>query len=190
MGLKLITAPTVEPVTLAEVKEQLSIPDTIQDNVINRHIPSARRYAENYTQRSLLTQTWELALDAFSDEIELYRQPVQSITSVKYIDTDGVEQTLSSPNYGLDDYSPRHWLIPAIDTEWPDTHEGSNMVKIRYVTGYGDAASDIPDDIRQAIFLTIGHWINFQPQAELGVSVTMVPRAVDHLLFPYRRWVI
>lgn len=187
MGQKLITGPTIEPITLAEAKAQLSISDSVQDDVITRHIVAARIYAENYTGSAFITQTWELALDTFPAEVELPTKPVQSITSVKYMDLTPAEQTLDAAAYGLDNYSPRHWLVPAAGVSWPDVYSGTNVVKVRYVAGFGNDAADVPAAIRQALLLAVGHWVNYQPQAELGVSVTMVPRAVDHLLWPYRR---
>lgn len=190
MGRKIITHPSVEPVSLAEAKDQLSIgtvsnPDTTKDSVITRHIVSARQYAENYTGTALITQTWELALDAFPAEIELPHLPVQSITSIKYIDTDGTEQTLSASAYGLDNYSPRHWVIPALGTDWPDTYDTVNAVKVRYVAGFGDAGSDVPSTIRDAVLMTVNQLLK-NADTELGAPILSVAPAVNQLLSPYR----
>lgn len=189
MGLKLITAPAVEPVLLADVKAQLGIPtaDTAHDDVITRRITEAREWAEIYTNRAFITQTVELALDAFpAAEIDLPRGPVTGITSVKYLDDSQMEQTLDAATYTLDDYGPQPWLLPAYGQDWPTTLDAANAVKIRYVCGYGGTGASVPGPIKEAILLTVGHWMNFQPGVESGVSITRIPYAVECLLSPYR----
>lgn len=178
---KLITAPAVEPLLLADVKTRLSISDTEDDTDITAYIKAAREQAESYTGKAITTQTVEIALDAFPSEIELLRGPVQSITSVKYLDTNGVEQTIDSANYTIDDYSPRTWLLRAAGYEWPSTYDAANAIKVRYVVGFGDAGTDVPEDIKTALLLAIGHWVRFQAVAESGIP-TRMPRQFYDLL--------
>jgi uncharacterized phiE125 gp8 family phage protein len=185
VGKKLITAPSVEPVSLADAKVQLSISDTVQDDVITRHIKTAREYAEKYTSCAFITQTWELALDVFPSEIEFPNLPIQSITSIKYLDTAGVEQTLDAADYGLDNYSARHWAMPAYGLDWPDTIESPNAVKVRYVAGFGDASTDVPSDIIDAILMTVTQLLK-NSTTELGAPILSVAPAVNQLLNPYR----
>lgn len=183
---KVITPPSAEPLLEADVKTRLSISDALDDDDINAFIQAAREQAESYMQKSIITQTVELALDRFPAEIELPMGPIQSITSVKYIDTDGVEQTLDSGVYTIDDYSPVPWLLLTADSEWPDTYDAANAVKVRYVTGWGDAGTDVPEDIRTAMLLVIGHWIRFQAVAESGIGPTRLPRQFYDLLHRQR----
>lgn len=181
-----VTEPAVEPWVLNDVKAMLAIPDTGSDTAITSYIQSARRQAEHFLQRKLITQTLERALHDFpADAIELPFGPVQSITSVKYIDADGVEQTIDSANYSLDTYSMKVWCRPAYSYTWPSPRSIANAVKVRYVAGYGDAGSDVPDDILQAMLLLIGHWLRFQQEAESGIGPTRVPRQFYDLLQPY-----
>ena len=185
MGFKVITGPSAEPLLLSDVKDRLSVPDTHDDDDITAFIKSARLQAEGYMQKSIITQTVELALDEFPEEIELIRGPVQSITSVKYIDENQSEQTVSSSDYSYDDYSPRTWLLKAYDYDWPTTLSTANAVKVRYVTGWGDAGADVPDDIITAMLLAIGHWLNFQSQIQSGIP-TRMPRQFYDLLENYK----
>lgn len=181
MGFKIITGPAAEPLLLTDVKTRLSISDTHDDTDITSHIKAAREQAESYMRRSIITQTVELALDEFPEEIELIKGPVQSIASVKYLDTDGTEQTISSSNYTYDDYSPRTWLLRASDYSWPGTYDAANAVKVRYVVGWGDAGSNVPEDIKNALLLAIGHWIHFQKQVESGIPTRMPKQFYDLL---------
>ena len=113
--------------------------------------------AEAYTQRSLITQTWECRLDRFPTDadggpsIRLWHGPVQSISSVRYVDTLGATQTLSGALYTTDLGLEPGFVLPAVDTSWPDTLECANAVTVTFVAGYGDAASDVPAPDSNAI---------------------------------------
>jgi len=184
--VKVITAPSVEPWLLASVKTLMSIPDTQSDTALTSYIKSARLTAEKFLNRKLITQTLELALQDFSDSMELPYGPVQSITSAKYDDEDGTEQTVTSTNYDLDTYGPRHYCRAAYDYTWPSVRPHHNNVRIRYVAGYGNAGSDVPEDIMQAQLILIGHWLRFQKEAESGIGPTRIPRQFYDLLTPYK----
>lgn len=186
MALKLITAPTEEPVTLAEAKLHCRVDGSDDDALLIALIKAARDLAENQTGRALCTQTWELALDAFPDvEIELPMPPVQSIVSIKYLDFAAVEQTLSADVYALDSYgSQRHWVLPAQGASWPDTLDAANAVKIRFVAGYGLGVA-VPPGIKQWMLLQIGHWYATRESVNGGNIVNEMP-FVGALLDPYR----
>lgn len=97
MTSRLITAPAVEPVTVAEARAHLYVGHSDDDAIIGAFIAAAREDCEHRTQRALVTQTWERTLDGFPAAISLPMAPLASVTSVKYIDGDGNEQTLCSP---------------------------------------------------------------------------------------------
>lgn len=132
----LITAPTAEPVTLTEVKSQLGITDTNSDSVLTRHITGARKWAEGYMRRSLMPQTHERRLNAFSDCIELPLPPVVSVASVKYIDSDGMLATVDAADYTLDTTPQVPFVRPAYGESWPSPRDESSAVRVRYVAGY------------------------------------------------------
>lgn len=155
---KLITAPAEEPITLTQAKLQCRVDGSDEDALFTGVIiPAARHMAEQRTGQALVTQTWELALDAFpSAEIEIEKPPVQSITSVKYLDIDGVEQTVSSTDYALDGYgSMQHRVIPDYGYSWPSSQSVPNAVKVRFVAGFG-LATAVPEDIKAWLLLAIG----------------------------------
>jgi len=182
MGWKVITPPT-EPVTLADARLHLRVTDTSEDTLIASLTTAAREYCEHYLQRSIGSQTLELALDEFPEgAIELEHGPCISITSIKYIDTTGVEQTLAGAAYTLDDYSHKSWAVRAYGTEWPDTLEAANVVKVRYVAG------STPSAVIAAMKLIIGHLYENREQSIVGVSVTELPLGVKALLDTKRIW--
>lgn len=156
-GLKVITPPATEPVTIEEVRAQLRIDldDESYDDVLNPLIPAAREWCEGYQNRAYITQTLELALDRWpcGNEIELPRPPIQSVTSVNYAD-----ETWDPQNYLVDDYSFVARIVRARGVIWPSAHlPAANGVKIRYVAGFA-SAEEVPQRIRQAILLLVSHW--------------------------------
>lgn len=156
MAIKIITPPTAEPVTLAEAKAHCRVTGTDEDSLFTSfYIPQARAMAEAELRRPLCSQTFELTLDDFPDiEINLQTASVTSIVSVKYI-ASGVEQTIASTNYGLDNADPyESWLIPAATYDWPTPDDAANSVRVRFVAGYGTQA-DVPVGIKQWMLLHI-----------------------------------
>jgi uncharacterized phiE125 gp8 family phage protein len=188
INLKVITSPATEPVTLANVREQIGITDasdTTSDAIITRRIIEARQWTEGFIRRALINQTLEIRQDCFTEFIPLPAPPVSSVTSVKYIDTDGVEQTLGASNYVLDDYPLVPFIREAYGTTWPSVRDEPNAVRVRYVAGYGANATDVPQLIREAIMLIVGHWMNFQTQSENGILPARIPFAIQDMLSQY-----
>jgi uncharacterized phiE125 gp8 family phage protein len=190
MALKLITAPTTYPVTLAEAKLHLRVDSSTEDAMISAMITSATDVAETIMCRSIMPQTWELTLDAFPDVLEITRAPAVSITSLKYYDTAGVQQTLSNTLYLLDnvnDFAPAQ-VVPTYGTVWPETREQTNAVALRFVSGYADAAS-VPEAIKSWIKLQVSAmYENREAEAysSRAVSTTVKMSFVDGLLDKYR----
>lgn len=65
--LRQVTAPSTEPCTIQQVKDQLRLDasETIDDNYIAGLISAARMYLEKICWRVLFSQTWELTLPGF-----------------------------------------------------------------------------------------------------------------------------
>lgn len=188
MSLKLILGPASEPITIAEAKVHLRVESdfTDDDTLITALIVAARQGAEHMTGRALIPQTLELALDEFEEEISLLRPPLASVSSVKYVDADGVLQTLSTSDYILDDHSAPARVVPAYGTSWPSTRCQPNAVLIRYVAGYANAAA-VPQEIKQWMLLRIGVMYENREEVNIGNIVTEMP-FVDCLLDAYKVW--
>jgi hypothetical protein len=72
MGLKILTPPALEPISLADARLHLRITGTSdatiatpEDSLIKMLISSARRAAETITRRALITQQWKMVFDRF-----------------------------------------------------------------------------------------------------------------------------
>lgn len=150
--------PTVEPVTLAEVKlhiRQDATVGSLEDAMLTRWIKGARERAEHLTQRALCPQTWQATFDAFPPAIELPWSPIQSVNFVKYLDQTGTLQTLSPSDYKVDIQGRRTgYIVPAYGLAWPATYPEINSVSVEWVAGYADAAS-VPACVADWMLLVI-----------------------------------
>jgi uncharacterized phiE125 gp8 family phage protein len=154
-SLALVTRPTTEPVSLAEARAQCRITGTLEDAQLAALITDAREWAQGYTKRMFMAQTWDYRLHEFPlCEIKLPVSPVQSVTSVTYYDTDNAETTLSTDEYETDLYSLVPVISPAYGYDWPSTYERYNAVTIRFVGGYATSHPDLLT-VKQAMLLYI-----------------------------------
>lgn len=113
--------------------------------------------------------------------IRLPRPPIQSVDTVKYIDTDGVEQTLAGGKYDVDTEGAR--IIPSHNNDWPKTRDTVNAVTVTYDAGYGDA-DDVPEAIKQGVLIQVERIFDRHDQ---DYDETL-SRVAESVLWPYR-WI-
>lgn len=183
----LITPPATEPITLAEAKDHLRILDAAQDTLIGAMIKGARQYIETHLGRSLVTQTWELALDAWPEKgfVRILNPPVISITSVTAVQS-GVVVTLDPIAYQSDLVSRIPRLAPAANASWPSADVGVlNAIRVRYTAGYGAAAA-VPEDIKAAIKFILAHWFENREATVVGTISSELANSVAMILTEHR----
>jgi uncharacterized phiE125 gp8 family phage protein len=185
MALIRITAPATEPIDLATAKLHCRVDGTDEDTLITALIVAAREQAEHETGRALVTQTWEQVHDSFPEAFVLRKAPIQSVTSVKYLDSAGVEQTISALDYLLDKDSEPGYVVPAYGKAWPASYGVPNAVRCRYVAGYGAAAA-VPQAIKQWMLLAIGMMYSQRESGAAAQMHTLPDRFWGGLLDPYR----
>lgn len=196
MGLYLVTAPTLEPVLLAEAKSHCRIDSDDEDGLLAGYILAARHHCETYLRRALITQTWDLLIDndwpcetinGYQQlRINLPKSPLISVTSITYVDGSGISQTLASNQYQVSTKRNEGVIDPAYAITWPTVRDQADAITVRFVCGYGSDPGDVPEPIRQAMLLLIGHWFANREAVNIATSVTELPFAVDALLFPFR----
>lgn len=191
MALELVTPPAALPVSLAEAKAwcRLEEDDNSFDVVLTGSIRAATAWVEQYCGISIMERTWRLWLDRFSDSIELARGPVISVSSVKYVDGDGLAQTLSSSAYALDLVSRPQWLVRVSDASWPATLDTVNAVYVDYVAGYQELPAT-HEDLKIAIQMLVANWFANPEAVNVGNITSEMPFGVQSLVSPYRRIVI
>lgn len=177
--LDLVTAPTIEPVTLTEVKDYMRVSGTSEDTLITNLIVVARTAAESYTRRAFLTQTWNLLRDDWptangkapwwdgvkqlpisivkgQKTVFIPLPPLQSVTSIKTYDDDDAATTFATSNYQVSVYSgdfANKGRVTLRDdgSGWPTFERNADGIEIKFVAGYGATAADVPGQIKQAI---------------------------------------
>lgn len=177
-SVRVVTAPTVEPVTLAEARLWCRIDDddTSQDAMLLLLIIAMREVAEDLTGCTFAPRVLELTMDSFpSDAIELPQGPVQSVTSISYLDGDGALQVLAgSPNEFVEDlYSVPARLSPLVG--WPSTKDTPNAVRVRYTAGYA-THNQIPRKLRLWMQLKIATLYENRETIVVNGQVQSLPR--------------
>lgn len=184
MSIRITSQPSIEPVSRDEAKTHVRYEDSDCDDEIELLVQAARQQIEQWEWRSHITQTIELTLDLFpSDVIYVPRPPLQSVTQIQYVDSDGETQTLDAADYQVDTASEPGRIKPAYGEAWPSTRDQLAAVTVTYKAGYGDDAADVPERTKHAIKLLLGHlWRN--REAVGAGRLTEVPLTIGALLSP------
>lgn len=200
MPIRVVTPPASEPVTLVEAKAHLRIEHTLDDTYITSIIKAAREYVEQVCWRGWVTQSVELKMNRFPDEVCLgsesynFSVPVSkfelpfgklaTLTSVKYLDTAGVEQTMSPSDYSVDDSSIPAKVYRGYGKSWPNTLPQWDAVRVLY--DVGQVVNLIPTAVKQAILLLISQMYEFRTSELTGTIVSPVQFAFSSLIQPFR----
>lgn len=184
-ALTLVTGPTVEPVGLDEAKDHLRLDGENEDRRLRGYLKAARVWAEHFTRRALISQTWDLKVDTFGELLYVPLPPLQSVTSISYVDDNGDSQTVTSTIYTVDTDSDPGRIFLAYDQSWPSHRSIPNAVTARIVVGYGAVADNVPEDIRTAILLRISRLYEFREPVITGTIVSDTESDLS-MLRPYQ----
>jgi len=184
IALRRITEPAAQPVTLSDVKMAGRISTSAHDTMLTGLILAAVDAVENDTHRAIITQTWKKTVSDYSvNNRKLPRPPLQSITSVKYMDMTVTQQTVSNTIYQVDTASEPGSFSRLPGMIWPQIAPGyKNPIEITFVAGYGDDATSVPAMLKQAIIALVSHWYSF------GIGEVIpdgIKRALDNFVVRY-----
>lgn len=156
----LVTPAADLPVSLDEVKLHLRVTHGAEDTEIQAALDDATRFIEDRLGQQFITATWKFILPCFPNgAIRVPRPPLQSVTSITYVDTAGATQTLASSDYQVVTSSKPGLVAPARLKFWPTTDtETIECVTVNYEAGYGDDPEDVPPAAKRAIKFLVGHW--------------------------------
>lgn len=170
----LITAPSDAVMTPSEARTMLGLSSATGDALLEAMIEAVTNRLDpasgGWLGRALRPQTWELRLCEFpSSDIRLPYPPVTEVASVKYDDSNGVEQTLVLDTdyrvFGLGDMRETR-VLPVYNGSWPAARYDSESVRIRYVAGYPTGDTDaMPGAIKAAIALGVRHLVSTGEQS-------------------------
>lgn len=185
-----VAAPSVPLATLAEAKAWLRVDFADDDDLIEALVAAATDHVDGGSGvlgRALITQSWSLTLSSFPETDRLYLPVprVHSVTSITYRDSADVEQVLAADQYRLVAEDDEAVIELVSGGSWGQTGDRTDAVTVTYVTGYGDAASDVPQAIRTAVLLLVGHWYETR-RAVTDKGYSDLPMGVKALLANYR----
>lgn len=209
-GLKITSQTNITPVTLNEVKQTLRIdPDNFdQDAELTMMLRSSIKVLEEYTGRSFITKTYELALDRIpytqddrliegfstgpfmdrtSNYITLPKSPLVAVSSFKYYNDADVESTFATSNYYVDNYSDTPKIVLRRSQTFPDVASlrVANAFIITFTAGYGTAPKDIPETLKQAINIYTSHLYENR-ELYIEQKPIPVPMTLGTLLQPFK----
>jgi uncharacterized phiE125 gp8 family phage protein len=170
-------APASEPVSDTEAKAQCRVDGTDSDTELGIYISAAREFVEAYTGTRLVSQTVLMQSECFDDLAALPEAPIISVSSVKYLDTNSVEQTLTTDVYEVVTTGLSPSIRLKFNQSWPSVRDVSDAVRVTAVCGY----SELPTPIKAALMLIISSWFDNR-------SVGPIPDAAYSLLANYRRF--
>lgn len=183
----LLTGPAVEPITLAEAKQFVRVEHDDDDDVVSALIAGSRIHVEAQTRRALITQSWRLTRDVWPETgcLPVLPVPLQTFDAVRVYKSDGSTLALDVAAFAVDKASAPARLsfmrgaLPA-----PERPVGG--IEIDVTCGYGDAADDVPEPLRQAIRLLVAHWYENRGLTAIGHEIAVLPQTVTALIAPYR----
>lgn len=184
MALRLKTAPSTEPVTLAEAKSYCRVTIADDDGDIAALITAAREKVETDSGLCLMLQTWQEILAEFpwnDGRIRLEKAPYKASLAITYYDDNNALQTLSAASYQVS----LAGIVPAFaeltfGSTWPGTYPRQDAVTVEYQSGYADAAS-VPGVAKLAIKLLLRHWYDNRGIIASG-QVAPLPIAYENLI--------
>jgi len=180
------TPPAREPLDVVDVKSHSRIDINDDDLLIQWHIAAVRKKIEKEYNLALITQTWTMYFDFLPMTcIEIPKRPVQSITSVKYLDGNNQLQTLDPLTYKVDLNSRPPRIVRWYNSTWPYVIPQPSAIAVEFIAGYGDKPSDIPEDIQKGHLAYIG---SFYENRETYTEQTIQPVDFLQTLFNSERF--
>lgn len=189
---ELISLPAELPITLADAKLHLRVEGGDEDVLINSLIAAAVNHLDGWSgilKRCLITQTWAVFADKFSQKIRLPLVPIGSIVSVKYKNSSDVETIIDALSYDFFEDSLGAVLRFKNSFALPTDLAEIRALRIEFTAGY-DLADAVPASIKAALLLMIGHAYENREGVVVGTISSELPLGVYSLLSPYRRRVI
>lgn len=186
-GLERVSAPAVEPLSLAEARLHLRLDTEAEDGLVAALVLAARQMAEAHLGRVLIRQGLRLWLDRWPPgrrAVDLPRPPLLEVTAVTGFDEDGTPALLDPGRWLADRVATPGRLVLRAGMTPPLSRRAVNGISIDYQAGYGDSGADVPEPIRRGMALLVGHL--FESREAGGEGLRPLPLGVEALWAPYR----
>ncbi len=187
--VKRVAAPTLRPVSLDEAKTHLKVSGTDEDTLITTYLDASIAACENKLQTAIMDTNFVLYQRSFCQHLNLQKNWVTQINSVKYYDENGTQQTINSSNYTLQDFKVPNVLYFNSNYSFPSTDTREFSVEVNFNAG-SMAASGVLPNIRAAIFLEVGDRYENRQNEIVGerIAVVMFNSTADKILAEESLW--
>lgn len=183
--LVLVNDPSTKVVSVDDIKAQLRIDSSDENDLLGYYIDAATDMAENYCNRHFITHQYKLYFNEQVDKASLIfpnctLEEAGSNKPVNWVDENGAAQ--SSDKAYIDAFSNPSLVY--LSSDFPGTTLKDNAANTFYFwfnTGYGSASSDVPEAIKQAIKLIVADMYYFREDRK-----RQFPMASQILLQPYK----
>lgn len=184
-----VTPAAERAVTLSDAKTHCRIDWDSEDVYLAGLIDTAAAFVETTIGRSLVSTEWRMSMECWptSDGVDIPFPPLIDVAHVKYLDVDGVLQTLSAESWYVlrDSFVPSRLHIED-DVTLPDLLGRSDSVQITWTAGYGATSSSVPPAARHAILMLVGHWWENREAVLTGTISKEIDVGVASLLRPLK----
>ncbi len=188
--VEIVDAPTDPILTLDEVKLHLRVTNSIEDAYLTSLNKACESMIGRYLNRTLLTTEYNVFTDRWCQEFILPYPTLQEVASVKYWDVNGDEKTLDEDGfYWVVKSSDPGKVVRKYDACYPELQYGRpDAITINFTAGYGDAATDVPEQIKHAIKLMITNYYEHKGDIVVGAasSANIIPMHVSRLIHDFR----
>jgi len=158
---------------VSEARDFLNLDSSADDSLLAIFIAAARQHFEGVTGRTTTPRNLAARFDVFPDNqgsMILPRVPVSAVSAVKYLNTSGVETTLSSTEYRVDTASVPARVGLAHGKSWPDTAIMESAVTIEYSSGFASAELVPAVDRNIILMLVADMYEHRNAQSELNLT--------------------
>ncbi len=158
--------------------------DSAQNEVLAGFLRAAMAAIETRTGKILMTRpfSWSLTFWRDRDTQALPVAPISAVTRLSVISRDGGTSEIDAGQYWLERDSQRPRLR-AVGACLPVIPQGGSAV-LEFEAGYGTGWTDLPADMRQAVFLLAAHYYEYRDETSL--SEGSMPFGVSSLIERYK----
>ena len=190
MRYKVTAKPSTNAVSLSEAKKDLRINGNYADSTLLTMIAAAQDYVEGICGLHTTSRTTVIYMNSWpTRKTTLPISPIQSVSSLKYLDGDGNLQSVASSIYTLmdDEYEPR--VYKKASQSWPNNlSDEYERIFLTVVSGYGDSANLTPPAVRYAIRFLINHWFTNRVPVVVGAVPISIPKTFDSIVRSIKRY--
>lgn len=158
---------------------RLGTAQLLEDVVLRAQVTGAITKVQKYLNQSFITQTLIAYYESVGKVVELPRGPVQSVTSVKRHYKDDTDTLTNDSDYFITGLDFKRIEIPVVYRS--RVGHINYHYEIEYVAGYGDDPTDVPEEIKTAI------WKQLAIEYERGEVSTALYKEVKNDLDLLRR---